>query len=281
MFSLTLVSFRTAGAQQSWVAQAPGPNTRGQVENIDEGEVAGAIKAVAVHPANSNIVYVGAVNGGIWMSNNAMAARPRWEPQIDAHSSLSIGALEFDPTDASSRTLVAGTGRFSSMGGEGGLRTGLLRTTDGGATWKAISGNEGVLNNLNISGVAPRGAAIVIAVNDSPDAARLGIWRSPDTGATWTQISGKPESKLPAGDSADIASDPTNPNRLFTNAGGNGLYRSTDAGITWTKVSNADMDALILNAGNVKVSVGRANNVYAAIVVGGELAGVFRSGNGG
>lgn len=277
---MMLTACQTANAQQTWVAQAPGPNTRGQVENIDEGEVVGAIKAVAVHPTNADIVYVGAVNGGIWRTANGMAPHPTWQAQIDAQQSLSIGALEFDPTDAAAQTLVAGTGRFSSMGNEGGVRSGLLRTTDGGAHWTPISGG-GALSDLNISGVAPRGATIVIAVNEAANGARRGIWRSTNTGATWTQISGGAGTGLPAGSSADLASDPTNLNRLFTNGGARGLFRSMDSGATWTKVSNAAMDTLVARAGNVKISVGRANNVYVAIVVGGELAGVFRSGDGG
>jgi hypothetical protein len=119
---------------QQWVPQGPAPNTQGQVENIANREVEGGINAVAPHPTDSNIVYVGAVNGGIWKTSNAMAASPTWQRQSDFQKSLSIGALEFDPTDPGNQTLLAGIGRFSSFG-DGGLRSGLLRTTNGGASW--------------------------------------------------------------------------------------------------------------------------------------------------
>src|SRR5829696_6111349 len=89
---LLLVAAATAAAQPLvWVAQAPGPNTLGQVENIDEGEVVGAINAVAAHPTDARIVYVGAVNGGIWRTGNATAPQPTWVPQTDGQSTLSIG----------------------------------------------------------------------------------------------------------------------------------------------------------------------------------------------
>ena len=107
--SALLLLASSAGAQLVWVAQAPGPNTRGQVENIDDREVVGAINAVAAHPTDANIIYVGAVNGGIWRTTNGMTAAPAWQQQTDSHRSLSIGALEFDPTDSTGRTLVAGT----------------------------------------------------------------------------------------------------------------------------------------------------------------------------
>lgn len=268
----------TGAAQLVWVPNGPGPNTQGQVENITNREVVGAVNAVTPHPTDANILYVGAVNGGIWRTGNAMAVSPNWTQQTDFAQSLSIGALEFDPTDASNQTLVAGIGRFSSFLRAGGALTGLLRTTDA-TTWTAITGG-GTLLGLNISGVAPRGNTIVISVNDGP-VARRGVWRSTDVGVTWTQISGAAGSGLPAGRAFDLVGDPTNSARMFTNAGNNGLYRSTDTGASWSKVSNAAMDALISGSNNIEIAVGTSNNVYVAIVTGGQLAGVFRSGDSG
>lgn len=280
VFVLSLLLSRSTVNGQTWVAQAPGPNTLGQVEKIDEGEVVGAINAIAVHPTNADIAYIGAVNGGIWRTANAMARAPVWSSQTDGQRSLSIGALEFDPTDATSSTLVAGTGCFSSFRECGSARSGLLRTTDGGSLWTLIEGG-GELDDLNISGVAPRGSTIVISVSARSGPGRQGVWRSTNTGVTWHRISGGRGTRLPAGASSDLASDPLNPNRLFTNAGSAGLYRSTDAGATWAKVSSTAMANLMAGAENVRISVGSSNNVYVAIVARGQLQGIFRSGNGG
>src|SRR5258708_4149827 len=90
-----------------WAPEGPGPNTRGQVENIKDGEVVGAIKAVALHPSDPQVAYVGAVNGGIWKTSHAMDPKPTWDHLIDGKQSLSIGAIEFDPTDSRHLTLVA------------------------------------------------------------------------------------------------------------------------------------------------------------------------------
>ena len=121
--------------------RAPHPTTGGQVENLlPENQVSGAIHTVAAHPTNPDILYAGAVNGGLWRTQNATATRPNWTPLTDFQASLSIGALEFDPTDATHQTLVAGIGLFSSFARRGGARTGLLRTTDGGTTWTPIDG---------------------------------------------------------------------------------------------------------------------------------------------
>ena len=108
-------------------------------------QVVGAVTAVAASPTNSNILYVGTANGGIWRTNDATDPNPIWTPLTDNMASLSIGSLAFDPTDASGQTLVAGVARTSEYGRAGGLLTGILRTTDGGATWTQLDGG-GILD---------------------------------------------------------------------------------------------------------------------------------------
>ena len=259
----------------AWLARGPRPGTEGQVEGIFDREIVGAIQAIAAHPVEPDIVYVGAVNGGIWRTANAMSASPTWQQLSDEEMSLSIGALEFDPTDDTHQTLVAGTGRFSSMSRSGGALIGLLRTADGGVTW-SVHDAGGSFRRVHISGVAPRGATIVVATNNA------GLFRSTDTGSNWVRVSGTPGTNLPAGAAFDLAGDPTDPSRLFTHAGAAGFFRSTDTGATWAKVSNAAMDAVLgFTTDNVRISVGVSDNVYVAIANSGHLAGLFRSGDGG
>ena len=266
----------------------------GQVENVaPDSEVDGAIHTVVAHPTDPNTLYIGAVNGGIWKTTNATALRPNWERQTDFTRSNSIGALEFDPTDTRHRTLVAGIGLTSSFARIGGARTGLLKTTNGGNLWTPIDGG-GTLLGKNISGVAARGDTIVVSVNiaDSFTFGNIGIWRSTDGGASFSQVSGAPGSGLPQGTTFDMVGDPNDPSVLYTSVVfaqflglQNGVYKSVDTGATWTKVSTPAMDALLdqipNTSGNVELAVGQSNNVFAAIVVSGRLAGVFRSGDGG
>jgi hypothetical protein len=261
----------TAEQAPVWVPEGPRPNGRGQVEHIADGEVTGAIKTIAAHPTDANVVFVGAVNGGIWKTSDGTAATPKWQQLTDNKESLSIGALSFDPTDFAHETLVAGTGRFSSLSGFGGGRTGLIRTTDGGATWASLDGS-GSLRGLNISGVAPRGTAIVISVNDADRGTDVGVWRSSDTGINWKKVSGVAGTGLPDGRSAGIEGDPRASNVLFTNAGTTGIYRSRDAGETWTKVGDSRLDSAVAAADNIKIAIGHGNNIYVAIDISGSLA---------
>ncbi len=265
----------TTGA--GWTAQGPGPTTGGQVEGntVQNGEVVGSIHGLVTHPTDADTIWIGGANGGIWRTTDATAASPSWTPLTDAFPSLSTGALELDPTDATNQTLVAGIGRFSSFGSAGGPLTGLLRTTDGGTTWTQLGTVD--LAGRNVSGVGPRGATILVAASDRSNAIGAGMYRSTDTGASFQNISGL--NGLDFGQVFDLVGDPSDPNRFYAGLE-TGVFRTDDAGASWTDVTDAAIGALVGGATNnieFAVSPVAPNPVYAGIVNNGQLRGFFRS----
>src|SRR6187455_1576573 len=56
----TLLSVAIAGIP-SWTEQGPGPSQGGSGQGIPNQPVTGAIQAVAVHPSDANIIWVGSV----------------------------------------------------------------------------------------------------------------------------------------------------------------------------------------------------------------------------
>src|SRR5262245_27173196 len=252
----------------TWTAQGPGPIQNGQVEKITpNNEVVGAIQTVAAHPTDANILYIGGVSGGIWRTGNAKAASPHWTPLIDDLPSLSIGALEYDPTDASHRTLVAGIGRvFANFRRNIGPLTGVLRTIDGGENWTQISDP---LINQYITGVAARGDMLLAT------AWAAGVMRSADGGVSWVQVSGG--NGLPVGPAYDLASDPNNLKRFYvavlTEGNSSGIFRSDDGGATWINISSGDPNLhRIINDethANARLAVASNGRLYIIVNNGG------------
>ena len=273
-----------------WAPAGPAPVINGQVTNITPNdEISGAIQAVAAHPTNPDIMYVGGVQAGIWRTTNARAQSPAWTPQTDFLSSLSIGDIEFDPTDSTGNTLVAGIGRASSFQATGGSETGMLRTTNGGATWTEL--NAAALQNQTILNVAARGN-ILMATSDGrwSGGGGQGLFRSTDSGATFTAVSGAAGSGIPAnaGPASDLVGDPTNPSRFYVAFRQTGVFRSDDSGATWVSATNGiagignNTTAVFLSVHSNATTTPTTNAVYAAVVgANGQYSGLFRSGNAG
>ncbi len=258
---------RTPNAGGVWVSRGPAPTQSAQVRVPPDNEVSGAIHAIAAHPNNADILYIGAVNGGIWRTNNATAARPLWTPLTDSLPSLSIGAVAFDPLDTAHQTLLVGTGRWSNFAQRGDDEVGVYRSINGGTTWAQLGGTT-LLGQKLISVVA-RGNTLFAASNGG------GLFRSTNTGATWTLISGT--SGLPTGGIGALVEDRLNPNSLVVGVRGAApkILRSDDLGATWTDVSAGVSN---LNATtSMRIAVGPASVLFTAIVNSGVLNGVYRS----
>ncbi len=272
----------TGADPNRWTNQGPiGANHR-FLENLSPGNsIGGATHTVVAHPTDPDVLYIGTVNGGIWKTSNATDALPIWEPQTDFLDSLSIGAMAFDPTDASGQTLVAATARYSSFGGVGGDRGAIYLTTDGGVTW-SDPGSIG-LTAENLSGIAIRGNTIVA----TSSAFGGGIFRSTDGGATFSTIA---DADFSDNDNfSDLVEDPTDPNRLYaantgqTGAGGpGGIYRSDDTGATWSKITGPGidvvMDDLLLAADNIEMAVSpTTGRLYVAILLNSQPEAIFHA----
>ncbi len=264
------------GQVTPWVPSGPAPIINTLDNTLPDGGSVGAIETGAAHPTDPDILYVGPVNGGIWKTTNATSPAPIWVSLGDDLSSPSVSAIEFDPTDGTFQTLVAGQGATSSFFTIAGKLGGLLRTIDGGATWTEIT--DPLLADKSISAVIARGVVLVASAGEfRPDG---GLFRSIDLGANWTSL-GVPEG-LPSADlkGFDIAGDPTNLTRLYAGvedevAGAGGIYRSDDTGATWVNISsgNASLtsalaDSLDSNRNGIELAVNAAGRLYVVVIRG-------------
>jgi predicted outer membrane repeat protein len=267
--SLPGLPYDTSFACLKWFPQGPGLTTNGDCNISPDHPTSGGVSAIAPHPTNPDILYIGTVNGGVWRSDNATSTSISWRSLTDQQLSLSIGGLALDPADASGQTLVAGIGRRSSFGGAGGAQIGLLRTTDGGLTWTRVG--AAALAGRSIYNVAVRGGTMLLAVVSTDNGTSPGLYRTTDGGANFTNLSGFAGSGLPAGAVTHLAADPGNSARFYTHVTSTGVYRSDNSGATWVNISGGLAAANVGQLALAAFSRGGTNVVYAA-----ELAGTSR-----
>ncbi|SFC86994.1 WD40/YVTN/BNR-like repeat-containing protein [Tropicimonas isoalkanivorans] len=127
-------------------------------------------------------------------------------PPLIAAPSPQVRALVF----AGSTVLAAGNG--------------LMRSQNGGATWRAAAGPDQELRALTTH---PQRPDRVVAALDAH-----GLAVSDDAGASWR----KAGAGLPAVAIDALATAATTPDTLYAAIAGDGLWRSEDAGETWAFV---------------------------------------------
>src|SRR5579875_458925 len=89
----------------------------------------GRVLAVVGIPGDGRQFYFGAVDGGVWKTEDAGRT---WMPIFDREPAGSIGALAIAPSDP--RTLYVGTGE-ADMRSDIAHGDGVYKTTDGGRNW--------------------------------------------------------------------------------------------------------------------------------------------------
>ena len=99
-------------------------------------------------------VFAGAAGGGVWRTDDALAANPKWRHMsprsLDQNS---VGYLLLDPTDKKHKTLYLGTGEGNhcSSGCESGV--GVYKSTNGGHSWTKLG--DSCVSNAMFTCVTP------------------------------------------------------------------------------------------------------------------------------
>lgn len=276
---LISLSFSPAGATTiDWQAQGPSPINQGQATIVPDNPVVGALQSLLVDPTDSNTLYVGAGNGGIWKTTNGGGA---WTPLTDGQNSLSMGGMALDPGNSS--RILAGFGVFSNFRGSGGPPEGVIFSSDAGATWTSVGG--AITTNTNVSAVLLKDQLMFVASRDNilnagPPTPVTGLFRSTDGGASFIDISGS--GGLPTGSVTSLAFDPSDYKRIYAAVQKQGLFRSDDQGKTWTNITPASSGIgtttqnvqLTVGAGGQSLFMGVANNLGKGNV---QLQTVWRS----
>ncbi len=264
---LSLVSQQHIAPDGRWKLVGPAPldMTGGQLPNAGPGS--GRATALAIHPTQPSIVYLGTAMGGVWRSDDGGGS---WRPLTDAMASMAVGALAIDP--AAPDTVYAGTGE-SSLSGDAYFGRGLLKSLDGGKTWATLGASE--LAGAAISKVLlGRGAVYVTTTTGksgsggcgSASTAAAGLFKSTDGGLTWAN--------LVKGAAVDVELDPTpGATRM--------LVSLLEKGIVTFDEADASQAPVVLPADlGMRIELARGKTNPLVVYAGGE-AGVLRSVDGG
>ena len=219
----------------------------------------GRVTAMAVDPNCGRAgslcrMWIAAAGGGIFRTDDALAAHVVWTPADQGLTSDSFGSLIVDPTDASGNTLYAGSGEANgSSDSEAGV--GLFKSTDGGQSWSLVPGSPAVAENRSIGAIAidPDDGTLYIGTGEArhglssttsgrrtpPNAPQLGLYKSTDGGQSFTLAFSRSGSGDPAkgtdvqrGGVNKIVIDPTapagrnDPRPIYVGFFGYGIWRS-------------------------------------------------------
>jgi hypothetical protein len=244
-----------------------------------------------------NIVYAGAVHGGVWRTDDLVPdptgkTSPQWTPLTDSEPSLAVSALALDPGDSSGKTLWVGTGPLSSAEGYNDVKTqakGLLKTIDGGQTWTVLGQDLafGRIVSVVPTKLKDPDQVVLVAGLDG-----MGVRRSTDGGQSFTTT-------LARFLATDLVADPNDDQRFWAAVPGfesldggktfiavprSGIFVTNDGGQTWNDVDDGTLG--ISNSVNIKLAVGADTTspggpttvLYAAVAAqDGFLSGVFQA----
>jgi len=273
----------------SWTELGPFPIPNGQTTPT-EVAVSGRVTAIAVHPTNPNIIYVGAAQGGVYRSLNGGTT---WTQLMDSALSLAVGAIAIAPSQPSTIYVGTGEGNFSadSFFGVGVYRIDNADTSpvlvgplnkDGGSndifTGRAIS--QILVHPTDPNTIFVSSTSGISGLSGSPFSVlpSRGLYRSTNAAGaagsvTFTQLTVATVSSNRS--ITDIAMEPGNPNNLVTAVFGNavagdgGYYRTTNA----LAATPTFTQTLVLNAITMKFAINKVGSTVTVLAGSGDGGG--------
>lgn len=294
--------------EQRWTALGPQPLI------APPGDTAisysGRVTAIELHPnyngTTNQTVYVGGAQGGVWRSTNNGQT---WTPLLDEQSTQAVGAIAIDPTNAN--VIYVGTGE-GNMAGDCYYGAGLLKSTDGGATWSVIQGPtsatppvkpvfvNAAIPKVTIDPVTPNVVFVATTTGVTASASggagvveptkQVGLWKTTDGGTTWRNVN--PDGSNGTVDAFDVIVDPLNHNVVYAAMEGRGIYRSKSNGEpgTWEKLTSGIATSETSEAftrgclaAGPPIAPATTTTVYAAFAKNSDdsILGFYKSTNGG
>ncbi|MGA9117228.1 MAG: hypothetical protein WB626_10675 [Bacteroidota bacterium] len=221
----------------------------------------GRINCVRTDPLHASVIWAGSASGGLWKSTNSGGS---WVTATDELPSLGVTDIAIHPTAPQTMYIATGDGDAGDT-----YSVGVLKSTDGGASWNTTGLGWQVSQTRRISRLLmhPSDPNTLLA------AGTAGIHKTTNGGGSWTQVSTL--------GMKDMEFRPGTPSTIYASRSNGQVYRSTNTGGAWTQLSNG----IPTSGGRVALGVTPADGavVYAlyALSSNSGFSGLYRSSDAG
>lgn len=248
----------------------------------------GRTKAATGVAAQPGVFYIGAVDGGVWKTDDYGRT---WKPIFDEEPTGSIGALAVSASNPD--VIYAGSGEGLQRP-DLSVGDGIYRSTDGGRSWTHLGLRDAQqIPQIAVDPNDPRRLFVAVLGHPYGASEERGIFRSIDGGETFEKVLYQD----PDTGAADVVIDPSHPQTVYAvlwearhapwengefRGPGSGLYKSVDGGGTWKKLEKGLPDFAHDGLGRIGLGIApsRTSRLFATVEAK-KNAGLYRSDDGG
>src|SRR5580700_8624187 len=188
---LNLPLYRSIGAIA--LALAASPLTRAQTEGVSITQDlqwrlvgpfrGGRTRAITGVPGQPHTVLAGAVNGGVWKTDDDGRT---WTPIFDSQPTQSIGAIAVAPSNPQIIYVASGEGLHRP---DLSVGNGVYRSVDSGLNWTHLALDDAQqIPDLAVDPRDPNRLYAAVLGHPFGPSSQRGIFRSTDGGKNWTKV---------------------------------------------------------------------------------------------
>lgn len=232
------------------------------------GNIGGRFNCVAVDPSNSNIMYAGAANGGVWKTTDNGNT---WSPITDMLPFMAVGAIAINPNNSNEIWIGMGDVNISGTMYAG---DGVYKSLDAGVSWNYVGlSNTYVVSSIIFNPANTNEVLVGTMGNQFNRDNNRGLYRTTNGGGTFTQ-------ELYLNDSTgiiDMVQNPATPSTIYAASFTRQrtsefsvtfgtevyVYKSTDFGNNWTQLSGGLPNGPLHQRIGLAIAPSSPNTVYA------------------
>ncbi len=240
----------------------------GPQENLTEAKNnMGLVACLTSDPNNQDIIYAGAITGGLWKTTNPLDSYPHWECLTDDYAGMGVTDVLVHPNNSNVLYIVTGIHVNGMMKMTGDYSLGAYKSTDGGLTWNLMM-NLSPVQNIYLSKIAfdPDNSNIMYILSTTT------VYKSSDGGNSWVNTN------VPSDNVRfrSIVINPVNTNEIYI-SGNDGIYKTSNAGDLWVQITSLGHPS----ESNINIAWHPIENIIYALYEGSTSDILKKSNNGG